>query len=513
MDYMKQRLLLIVFLFCFLLGILFSSSALAQTISLSPQSIEVEQNSNFSLTLSINSVTDLFGVPFDLNFDSSLVSFISANEGNFMSQDCATSLMVEEKTASKINIGYARLSADCGGVSGSGDLMTLNFKSLNQAGVNNFSFSNNSLCLLDDGICKYVDGLWNTANATIIATQSGDTADPSIPTNLSTASISSYAINLSWSASTDNVGVAGYKIYRDGNQIGTSASISYTDNNLWPSTSYSYNIAAYDTADNTSDQTSTVSATTQDLPPSPTPPDPSPSPSPDPDPDPEPDPDPDPEPDPDPDPDPSPDPDSAPDPSVPESGDYAPNPPAPNGHIVVKSPENDKIYLLVDGQKRWISSAEVFISYGLVSGSEATISAQELAQYPTGSDIIQPSITEGSLIRARDDFKVYIIKPPFKRHIFNPVVFNMYGHLRWEDIVEVDPEVVSSYITSDLYRSHDDYRVYGLEEVDEVQGMAVKHHFHMAAQAYEAKGFLWEQIFIVNPEERDYYQTGSNLTE
>src|SRR5277367_2387217 len=49
-----------------------------------------------------------------------------------------------------------------------------------------------------------------------------DTTPPSVPTNLSASAISSSAINLTWTSSTDNVGVAGYDIYRNGTQVGTS---------------------------------------------------------------------------------------------------------------------------------------------------------------------------------------------------------------------------------------------------------------------------------------------------
>ena len=43
-----------------------------------------------------------------------------------------------------------------------------------------------------------------------------DTTSPSIPTSISATPASSSQINLSWNVSTDNVGVAGYKIYRNG---------------------------------------------------------------------------------------------------------------------------------------------------------------------------------------------------------------------------------------------------------------------------------------------------------
>mgnify|MGYP001598223892 FL=1 len=90
-----------------------------------------------------------------------------------------------------------------------------------------------------------------------------DTTAPTIPANLAAAVISSSQINLSWTVSTDTVGVTGYKIYRGGVQIATSATNSYSNTGLTASTAYSYTVSAYDAAGNNSAQTLSVSATTQ----------------------------------------------------------------------------------------------------------------------------------------------------------------------------------------------------------------------------------------------------------
>ncbi len=89
-----------------------------------------------------------------------------------------------------------------------------------------------------------------------------DTAPPTVPTGLTAAAASSSQINLSWTASTDNVGVTGYKVFRGGTQVGTSASTSYSDAGLTASTAYTYTVAAYDAAGNTSGQSTSASATT-----------------------------------------------------------------------------------------------------------------------------------------------------------------------------------------------------------------------------------------------------------
>ena len=89
-----------------------------------------------------------------------------------------------------------------------------------------------------------------------------DTTPPTVPTGLTATPASSLQINLTWNVSTDNVGVTGYSVFRGGTKIGTSATTSYFDSGRTASTSYTYNVSAFDAAGNTSAQSSSASATT-----------------------------------------------------------------------------------------------------------------------------------------------------------------------------------------------------------------------------------------------------------
>jgi len=91
----------------------------------------------------------------------------------------------------------------------------------------------------------------------------GDTQAPSTPTGLTATATSSSQINLSWTASTDNVGVTGYDVYRGGALVGSSATTSYSDTGLTASTAYSYTVKAKDAAGNVSAASAAASATTQ----------------------------------------------------------------------------------------------------------------------------------------------------------------------------------------------------------------------------------------------------------
>lgn len=101
-----------------------------------------------------------------------------------------------------------------------------------------------------------------TVNNNGTAPPPSDTTAPSIPSNLAASAVASTQINISWTASTDNVGVTGYRIFRGGKQIGTATATSYQDSGLSASTNYSYTVAAVDAAGNASGQSSSANATT-----------------------------------------------------------------------------------------------------------------------------------------------------------------------------------------------------------------------------------------------------------
>jgi hypothetical protein len=66
---------------------------------------------------------------------------------------------------------------------------------------------------------------------------------PTVPTDLTVVTASTSSIQLDWTASTDDLGVVGYKIFRDTLQVGTSASPSFLDTGLTANTSYAYQIS------------------------------------------------------------------------------------------------------------------------------------------------------------------------------------------------------------------------------------------------------------------------------
>ncbi len=91
-----------------------------------------------------------------------------------------------------------------------------------------------------------------------------DTTAPSVPTGVAATTASTAgAIDLTWSASTDNVGVAGYHVYRDGSGSPTatvSSGTSYTDTGMANGSSHNYTVSAFDAAGNESSQSASATA-------------------------------------------------------------------------------------------------------------------------------------------------------------------------------------------------------------------------------------------------------------
>lgn len=99
-----------------------------------------------------------------------------------------------------------------------------------------------------------------TCGATVSAS---DMTAPTTPTNLTAVAASLSELDLSWTAATDNVGVAGYKILRGGVYVGTTTTgTTFADTGLAASTTYTYTVKAYDAAGNVSTASNIGTSTT-----------------------------------------------------------------------------------------------------------------------------------------------------------------------------------------------------------------------------------------------------------
>jgi len=110
-----------------------------------------------------------------------------------------------------------------------------------------------------------VSGASNAVVATTTGSGSGDTQAPTAPTGLQSPSKTANSVTLSWTASTDNVGVTAYDVYRGSTLAGTTngTTTTYTDSGLTAGTTYSYTVKARDAAGNASAASASVNVTTE----------------------------------------------------------------------------------------------------------------------------------------------------------------------------------------------------------------------------------------------------------
>jgi Calcineurin-like phosphoesterase len=89
-----------------------------------------------------------------------------------------------------------------------------------------------------------------------------DTTAPSTPAGLTASAPGAGRVDLSWNAATDDVGVAGYHVFRNGTQIGTATSPTFSDTTVAAGTAYTYTVDAFDAAGNTSAKSAPATVTT-----------------------------------------------------------------------------------------------------------------------------------------------------------------------------------------------------------------------------------------------------------
>src|SRR5207244_7031544 len=100
---------------------------------------------------------------------------------------------------------------------------------------------------------------WRLADREVVlvlatGTAEPDTVKPSVPGGVRATATSATSAKVAWTASTDNVGVTGYDVYRDGSKLTSvpGSATSFTDPSLGASTTYTYAVDAFDAAGSTS---------------------------------------------------------------------------------------------------------------------------------------------------------------------------------------------------------------------------------------------------------------------
>lgn len=89
-----------------------------------------------------------------------------------------------------------------------------------------------------------------------------DTVPPAAPTNLAVATVSDKSVTLTWTASTDNIAVTGYWVYRGGEKIGQTQGTTFSDTTVTADSSFSYLVKAVDAVGNVSQASAAITVST-----------------------------------------------------------------------------------------------------------------------------------------------------------------------------------------------------------------------------------------------------------
>lgn len=178
--------------------------------------------------------------------------------GNLNASGITSSSVTLQWTASTDNVGVTEYviyqgTATVGSVSGS----TLTFTHTGLTPDTTYSYS-----VKAKDAAGNVSPSSNTISVKTNAVSGPDTQAPSTPANVTVTGVTSSSVSLSWTASTDNVGVTGYDVYQGTNLALSVTGTSATVSGLSAGTAYTFKVAAKDAAGNVSPQSTAVSATT-----------------------------------------------------------------------------------------------------------------------------------------------------------------------------------------------------------------------------------------------------------
>lgn len=184
-----------------------------------------------------------------------------------------------------------------------------------------------------------------------------------------------------------------------------------------------------------------------------------------------------------------------------EAKPTAENPPAATFDLIAAVEEQKVGYLLT---QQSVTSTAV----------QSTASQQPASYEPeAGSGQPKAVITDGDLVHAQGDTKVYIVKivcpetgacAKYRRWVQTADIFGMYGHLRWENIKEVSQIILAEYQESFLVRLEGDPRVY-------LTDASTTKRWVETEQAFLDRGYQWGMIYTINDREFNWYHMGNSI--
>ena len=144
------------------------------------------------------------------------------------------------------------------------------------------------------------------------------------------------------------------------------------------------------------------------------------------------------------------------------------------------------------------------VSMPIINPPVAALDSESLSHT---TDSPRLNLPDGSLIRAENDYKVYIIQGKWRRHILSPEIFKFYAHLGFDKVKTIPRSVLDQYNESSLIRYASAERVYAVDQSGKRKWL------NMSPQQFSASGYNWDAVFSVNLRELQFYTLGPKITQ
>jgi len=159
---------------------------------------------------------------------------------------------------------------------------------------------------------------------------------------------------------------------------------------------------------------------------------------------------------------------------------------------LLKAIGQEKVYKVVNNKLLWVPTISAFNAQGLKWSDVQSVDTSQLNQYQ-----------RAKLLQINGDQKIYYItESGLKKHILNESVFNSYNN-KWEDVVTVDAAVINSYPDANLIKAEDGYQVYKLENGQK--------RWIKTDAAFRRLKLDWNKVVPVNETELAAYPDGAAI--
>ncbi len=214
-------------------------------VSIVPAQVNVNKGDDLTLSIEIDKAVDLYSYGFEINYDPSVISFVSAVESDFLKIDGASTSFnyaLENAADGVLLIGNARLVTPAKGIDGSGKLFDLTFEVVGDSGKSSDIDFNGENFLTDssgDIQAKFVNGGISVSSAS----SAEKVSDLQIAEGLER-----YSLKLNWTAPAS--GADSYIVKKelaDGSfaLLGETSEVFFVDNNnLIPGVVYTYQVVS-----------------------------------------------------------------------------------------------------------------------------------------------------------------------------------------------------------------------------------------------------------------------------